>query len=74
MTVFPNTFAAKCIRCGGRVEAEQGTYRHANHDDRKLWPSLPYRSVVLVEHIDCAAKYRSTDTHWQFNPIKEPAK
>ena len=70
--IIPNTYAAKCIRCGERVAAEAGTHRYGGHDDNEMWPATRLmRRLSLVQHLDCAAKYEGTNTHYVYHPIKE---
>lgn len=70
--IVPNRYAGTCIRCGVKVPAEQGTHRFAGSEDHRLWPQTRLtRSYIIVEHLDCAAKYDGTKTHHIYHPIEE---
>ena len=53
-----NTFKGTCYRCGGVVEPRQG---HFERREKGKFPKLPYGSKWVMQHAECAKKYRGED-------------
>lgn len=67
-----NEYPGICYRCGGRVEKGEGHIEKLNYDHRKKWPEMPmYRNMWLMQHADCAIKYRGTKVHFYHAPDTE---
>lgn len=64
-----NQFPSTCYRCGKKVAAGEGEVSYAKHDHRVAWPQIArLRNITLVEHLDCARRYKGTFVHFQYQP------
>lgn len=68
--MIPNTYAGICIRCGVRVNAEQGTHRFSTGAEHLFWPQIGFKNIGIVQHLECAEKHEGTQLHYKFNPAK----
>ena len=65
-----NEFAGTCYRCGGRVEPGQGHFEKWGYDHDKKWPDVHRMEKPrwLIQHAECAVKYRNTNRNYRFAP------
>lgn len=63
---MPNRYAATCYRCGKTIPPGEGVLERTGFSQRKKW-GVPLPKY-LVQHHDCATKYRGTTIHYRFNP------
>ena len=58
-----NRRSGVCYRCGGLVPPGAGHFERVTEDQRRKWPGaiLP---EWLVQHADCARRWRGTDQHY----------
>lgn len=69
MIAHSNELRGKCFRCGKMVEPFQGELIRPTQEHFKAWPLLPRkRPSLLVEHFDCAARFKGTFTHYIYQP------
>lgn len=60
-----NEFAGTCYRCGEICEPKQGHFEKVSRAQRKKWGSQ-VTEKWLVQHAECAVKYRGTDVHFKY--------
>lgn len=65
-----NAHPGTCYRCGHSVQKGEGHFEKVGRSHRKKWGN---RCVGkwLIQHAECAIKYRGTDTHFEFRPEGE---
>jgi hypothetical protein len=63
-----NRFRATCYRCGKPVEPEKGLLEFPSFEQIEAWSGGVQRKVALVEHPECAEKFRGTFVHYLFQP------
>lgn len=65
-----NSFEGTCYRCGKTCAPGQGHFEKVSRKTRAKWGSrVPGK--WLVQHAECAIRYRGTDAHYLFQPEGE---
>ena len=62
-----NRFGGTCYRCGGHVPAGEGHFERISHSHRVKW-NAPELRGWLLQHADCAIRYRGTKAHFLYAP------
>lgn len=66
-----NKYEGVCYRCGKMVPAKEGLLNFCDIPGMR-WPELRgLKNWPLVEHTDCAEKYKGTDIHHLYQPDPE---
>lgn len=66
-----NKFEDVCYRCGKIVQAKAGLLDYCSFPGLR-WPKLRgLKNWSLVEHQECAEKYKGTDIHYRYKPDTE---
>ena len=61
-----NRYPGQCYRCGERVEAGEGHFEQVSIRTMEKLGLAGVKSRWLVQHAECAIKYRGTDhTYWK---------
>jgi hypothetical protein len=65
-----NNYPGTCYRCGQQVAANEGHFERCQKSHQKKW-GVNLRGW-LIQHADCAIKYRGTDIHYRYKPPPQP--
>lgn len=65
-----NRFGGQCYRCGLYVSPGEGHFERLNQKKRDRL-GIPYQIKWLIQHANCAIKFRGTDTHTCQKVVKE---
>lgn len=75
LTVTRSRYERKCYRCGQIVPKGEGMLEIYTLDEyRKWWPHVrpqTYFNKWFISHPTCYVKYKDTDIHYKYNPIKD---
>jgi hypothetical protein len=65
-----NSYTATCYRCGGTVAKNEGFVEKVGIDQWRKWRQH-FSTRWLVQHVECATRFRGTDVHYRFKPAKK---
>lgn len=68
MAQVRNKIAARCYRCGKHCEPGTGHVEIVTDAQKKKWPNATHWTKWLVQHEECAVKYRGTKVHYRYAP------
>ena len=66
-----NRFPGTCIRCGKRVEVDEGYVQIGPTEFTRSWGFLKPSNTVYVEHRECHEKFDGTNVHHALFPAQE---
>lgn len=66
-----NQHAGTCYRCGEKCDVGAGHFERITRIQRAKWGPRFYVRW-LIQHADCAIKWRGTNRHYLYAPNVEP--